>query len=464
MKTYLKRLTACLVILLFFGFNVFGQIPNYVPSNGLVAYWSFNGNANDASGNGLNGTVTGASLTTDRFGVANSAYNFDVLHWSWGSGGDKIFIPFHSSLNVSNITVSAWFNRNTNGTMNQGMTILNRFQFGYSNPNGQTWGMTLDQNSSLLMNTWILQSASNNNQVAIGNEGSFIDLNQWYNVTFTFDGTNLKQYINGVLVDSDNSPGFSMNTIGNSGISIGVSDQANGHWSPFGGKIDDIGIWNRTLNECEIHNLYQSQFNSSSVINAGLDQTVCEGEYITLIASGGSNYQWNNSVVDGVSFSPTSSQDYILFGEDIYGCSGSDTVSVTILANSSSTQVQTALDTYNWPVNNQIYSQSGIYTDTLINTVGCDSVVTLNLTLNYTDINELNRFFTIVPNPTTSFVTIKSSISLYEEFILFDSQGRKLFSGILSGLVTQIDLSKLDFGNYFLLIENQNSPIKIIRN
>lgn len=464
MKTYLKRLTACLVILLFFGFNVFGQIPNYVPSNGLVAYWSFNGNANDASGNGLNGTVTGASLTTDRFGVANSAYNFDVLHWSWGSGGDKIFIPFHSSLNVSHITVSAWFNRNTNGTMNQGMTILNRFQFGYSNPNGQTWGMTLDQNSSLLMNTWILQSASNNNQVAIGNEGSFINLNQWYNVTFTFDGTNLKQYINGVLVDSDNSPGFSMNTIGNSGISIGVSDQANGHWLPFGGKIDDIGIWNRALNECEIHNLYQSQFNSASVINAGLDQTVCEGEYITLIGSGGSNYQWNNSVVDGVSFSPTSSQDYILFGEDIYGCSGSDTVSVTILANSSSTQVQTALDTYNWPVNNQIYSQSGIYTDTLINTVGCDSVVTLNLTLNYTDINELNRFFTIVPNPTTSFVTIKSSISLYEEFILFDSQGRKLFSGILSGLVTQIDLSKLDFGNYFLLIENQNSPIKIIRN
>jgi hypothetical protein len=464
MKTYLSKFTILFLILLFSGFNVFGQVPNYVPTNGLVGYWPFNGNANDESGNGLNGIVTGASLTTDRNGAANSAYNFDVSHWSWGSGGDKIFIPFHASLNVSNITVSAWFNRNTNGTMNQGLTVLNRFQFGYSNPNGQTWGMTLDQNSSLLMNTWILQSASNNNQVAIGNEGSFINLNQWYNVIFTFDGTNLKQYINGVLVDSDSSSGFSINTIGNSGISIGVSDQANGHWSPFGGKIDDIGIWNRALNECEIQSLCQSQLNSASGINAGLDQTVCEGDYLTLIGSGGSNYQWNNSVVDGVPFSPTSSQDYILYGEDVYGCTGSDTVSVTILANSSSTQVQTALDTYNWPANNQIYSQSGIYIDTLINTVGCDSVVTLNLTLNYTDINELNNFFTVFPNPTTSFVTINLNYTLYDNFALFDPLGRMLLSGQLTGFITDLDLSKFAKGNYLLRVGNQLHPVIIIKN
>ena len=42
------------------------QVPNYVPSNGLVAWWPFSGNANDASGNGNNGTVNGATLTTDR--------------------------------------------------------------------------------------------------------------------------------------------------------------------------------------------------------------------------------------------------------------------------------------------------------------------------------------------------------------------------------------------------------------
>jgi hypothetical protein len=52
------------------------QVPSNVPTNGLVGYWPFSGNANDVSGNAKNGTVTGATLTSDRFGSANSAYNF----------------------------------------------------------------------------------------------------------------------------------------------------------------------------------------------------------------------------------------------------------------------------------------------------------------------------------------------------------------------------------------------------
>ena len=52
-------------------------VPSYVPSNGLVGWWPFNANANDESGKGNNGTVTNATITTDRFGVANSAYSFN---------------------------------------------------------------------------------------------------------------------------------------------------------------------------------------------------------------------------------------------------------------------------------------------------------------------------------------------------------------------------------------------------
>jgi len=59
-------------------FNLFAQnIPSYVPTNGLVGWWPFNGNANDESGNGNNGTVNGAILTTDRFGNDGKAYSFD---------------------------------------------------------------------------------------------------------------------------------------------------------------------------------------------------------------------------------------------------------------------------------------------------------------------------------------------------------------------------------------------------
>ena len=53
------------------------QIPNYIPNDGLVAWWPFNGNANDESGNNNNGSVLGAELTTDRNNQPGNAYYFD---------------------------------------------------------------------------------------------------------------------------------------------------------------------------------------------------------------------------------------------------------------------------------------------------------------------------------------------------------------------------------------------------
>ena len=62
-----------LLTLLFIGLtSLYAQtVPSYVPTNGLVGWWPFNGNANDESGNGNNGTVNGATLTLDRNGAAS---------------------------------------------------------------------------------------------------------------------------------------------------------------------------------------------------------------------------------------------------------------------------------------------------------------------------------------------------------------------------------------------------------
>ena len=81
--------------------TLFAQnIPSYVPKNGLVGWWPFNGNANDESGNGNNGVVNGATLTTDRNGTLNSAYSFD------GVSNIKIV----NSNSIQNIkSVSFWF-------------------------------------------------------------------------------------------------------------------------------------------------------------------------------------------------------------------------------------------------------------------------------------------------------------------------------------------------------------------
>jgi len=60
-----------------------------VPTDSLKAWWSFSGDANDESGYDNNGTVYGATLTTDRFGEPESAYSFD---------GEDDFISFNSPI------------------------------------------------------------------------------------------------------------------------------------------------------------------------------------------------------------------------------------------------------------------------------------------------------------------------------------------------------------------------------
>jgi hypothetical protein len=81
------------------------QVPSYVPKDGLVGWWPFNGNANDESGNGNHGVVNGAILTSDRFNKANAAYQFDGQN-------DDIRISLASIANkfaaASNISINAW--------------------------------------------------------------------------------------------------------------------------------------------------------------------------------------------------------------------------------------------------------------------------------------------------------------------------------------------------------------------
>ena len=79
------------------------NVPAYVPTNGLAGWWGFNGNAQDGSGNGNNGTVFGASLATDRFGNPNQSYSFDGFN-------DRIRIPHSSNFLNDTGSISLWMN------------------------------------------------------------------------------------------------------------------------------------------------------------------------------------------------------------------------------------------------------------------------------------------------------------------------------------------------------------------
>jgi hypothetical protein len=79
------------------------NIPSYIPINGLVGWWPFNGNANDESGNGNNGVLqNGVLFSSDRNSNATSACDFDGVN-------DQIFVNHSASISpTQNVTVSAW--------------------------------------------------------------------------------------------------------------------------------------------------------------------------------------------------------------------------------------------------------------------------------------------------------------------------------------------------------------------
>ena len=229
--------------------SLFAQVPSYVPTNGLVGYWPFNGNANDDSGNGNNGVVNGAALTTDRNGNTDSAYDFDGIN-------DNI-IGATNNFSGGNLsrTLSLWFNVRQIPPPGTSFVLLN---YGQLNSN-QACGLGVT-NIGTTFFSWL----SENDLEAV----TPIPTNQWYNLIATFDGSNSKMYLNGSLISSSNQ---TKNTILKS-LSIG----SNGFNQFTDGKLDDIGIWNRVLTQQEITNLYNSVSSNECLtmtINTGILST-----------------------------------------------------------------------------------------------------------------------------------------------------------------------------------------------
>jgi hypothetical protein len=351
-------------LLSLFSLGIFAQIPTYVPANGLVGWWPFNGNTNDESGNGNHGTVNGATLTNDRFGNANKAYSFN--------GNNFISVPHNSTFNMSQATWNVWVTKNS-ASLGNGMYIFGK------RDNAQhhiTFNEYLGNGNGSI--GWAAGQATG------GGGGSIVG--GWHMLTIVYNqsifSNNFVYYFDGIQTGTTTVNSF---TFLNGDVRFGI-EVNNPYWQGFNGFIDDALVYNRILSNCEIQGLYNAQLGSQA-ISAGTDQTICTGDNLTLNGSGGSAYQWNNNVVNGASFAPTQTAAYTVSGTDSLGCSGSDTVVVTVLENAVSTLTQTALDSYT--LNGQTYTQSGTYTQTVPAANGCDSTITLNLTLNFTGINEL---------------------------------------------------------------------------
>jgi hypothetical protein len=216
-------------------------VPNYVPTNGLVGWWPFNGNANDESGNGNNGTVNGATLTMDRFGNAGEAYSFDGVDDYINCGTN----PILSLINGEIKTINFWAKR-----FNGEIPTINK----YENYDASNANFSVGTGNNVF-------GVIGNGLDAMAYPDSII---AWSNYTIILDAFygNCKLYFNGNLVLTGNIT-FS-NTISDWPLFIGKISglafipEVNGNEDFYGGQIDDIGIWNRALTQQEITDLYNA--------------------------------------------------------------------------------------------------------------------------------------------------------------------------------------------------------------
>ena len=268
-----------LLLTLTLGWSIYSfsqNIPNYLSKDGLVAWWPFNGNANDESGNGNHGKVNGATLTSDRNGKINSAYQFD--------NNIEILNSNKIEIGLNTFSFSFWVNRDritnewigeiliskggnniviANCGRNGGLDTNNNFNgFGFDSY-GKYYGA---YNGILPINKWCHVVCIKSTDKMI----YYID-----NKKYT---TNLNEYDHRSISDL------------NEFLIFGKS---------FNGSLDDIACFNRVLSDAEVNSLYTLTPYTCTTPQAPIVTSpllsICGGTSTKLSATGalaGQTYRW----------------------------------------------------------------------------------------------------------------------------------------------------------------------------
>lgn len=203
----------------------------------LVAHYKFDGNSNDSSTNANHATVSGATLTSDRFGKPSSAYHFN--------GVDQLIqAPHQNYLNLSGTeySVSFWTKFEGNSSTRH---ILGKSAGAFNN------------------NKWIAYYSPNQISMHINKTsgGSFFpalatfgySTTTWHHFVLVKSGSTYRTYINGLKSAEGSGPSSITSTT--APLTIGSVESLS--W--FQGSLDDIRIYERALNESEIKALVDAQ-------------------------------------------------------------------------------------------------------------------------------------------------------------------------------------------------------------
>ena len=401
-KLFTVIIACCLVVP---GYQSFSQCTP-------VASFPFNGNANDISGNNNHGIPGGQSttpvLTTDRFGNPNSAYQFGGFY-----NKNWIQVPNSPSLTFqSEMSVAMWFKQcafdgmdpNGNYSSNGVFALFSKAGDGIAARPG-FWSMSSTNLSNELQVSFSNTNSSALLSVNFNDVSTFdcFDTCEWVHMTVVIDSTDWKMYFNGKLSRQTTINPADFTAANNEDFWIGRMFGSPLIWYPFNGVIDDVSIYNCALTQSEIDALYNNYsdplagnnnitIDSIQIVNPGCSSS--QGS-ITVFTNDIANQYSINS---GLSFQATNAFNNL------------DTGTYTIIIRSFCTEIDTTITIMNYQnltsLNPAICNGNffqlpggsntnipGLYSDTLVSSSGCDSIVEINLTV-YPPIS-----FSIVTSP-----------------------------------------------------------------
>ena len=403
------------------------QVPNYVPASGLVAWYPFNNNANDASVNGFNGTPTNVSYVADRYGNANAAVNFP-------NNNTTSNIDLGTGINPNQFSISLWFYKTNTRTGNFNVLLSK-----YATSIG--FEIQFDGNNNF---GFIVPNGTLNN--ALLSPTTTTPLSAWEHLVAVYDGNYAKMYLNNALVtgcllvptsnhgDSLYQPSYSA---GNNPLTIG-NRALGGYVFNWEGNIDDIGVWNRALTQQEITKLFQACTNSITAQPGNQTANVnTTAQFYVTSTNTSATYQWQQN--SGTGFANLSN-----FGQFSGVTNDTLTISNVTLAQNN--------NGYRCIISGGCADTSNV------------AMLTVNNNVGVTEINNANSV-SISPNPFTAQTVITFSNEQKNTTVkIIDVVGKEIKTQTFSGKQLIIEKGELNNGIYFVQItdENRNTIIKKI--
>jgi len=223
-----------------------------------IVYYPFNGNADDESGNGYDGTVFGATLTSDRFGNANSAYSFN-------GSGDYIISDAPLPTGSSARSISIWFNTTSASGSN-----------GWFSNTAISWGSPSDNAlCSISIYQGMLDFGAFGNPYDV-HTWVVVNDGNWHHAVVVYDGSTLKIFLDGVEVASE------IRTLNTSFSSLYIGSRSGQSNQYMDGLVDDARVFDRALSEDEIGALYGEGgwFHEAALIDSIVDLPNDQGGWV----------------------------------------------------------------------------------------------------------------------------------------------------------------------------------------